>query len=45
MANYLADQFRAAGFPESDIHIIPHGETAAMVVRYRGTATAASRSR
>lgn len=36
MANYLADQFRAAGFPESDIHIIPYGETAAMVVRYRG---------
>ncbi len=39
MAKYLADQFRAAGFPESDIHIIPHGETAAMVVRYRGTGT------
>lgn len=37
MANYLAEQFRAAGFPDSDIHIIPHGETAAMVVRYRGT--------
>ncbi|WP_199096314.1 M20/M25/M40 family metallo-hydrolase [Dyella sp. ASV21] len=36
MANYLADKFRAAGFPDSDIHIIPHGETAAMVVRYRG---------
>ncbi|WP_430388897.1 M20/M25/M40 family metallo-hydrolase [Dyella sp. 20L07] len=36
MVNYLADQFRAAGFPDSDIHIIPHGETAAMVVRYRG---------
>ncbi|MHA6204110.1 M20/M25/M40 family metallo-hydrolase [Dyella soli] len=39
MAKYLADQFRAAGFPESDIHIIPHGETAAMVVRYRGNGT------
>jgi acetylornithine deacetylase/succinyl-diaminopimelate desuccinylase-like protein len=37
MAKYLADQFRAAGFPDSDIHIIPHGETAEMVVRYRGT--------
>ncbi|WP_114239341.1 M20/M25/M40 family metallo-hydrolase [Dyella sp. C9] len=36
MANYLADQFRAAGFPDADIHIIPHGETASMVVRYRG---------
>jgi acetylornithine deacetylase/succinyl-diaminopimelate desuccinylase-like protein len=39
MANYLAQQFRAAGFPESDIHIIPHGETAEMVVRYRGNGT------
>ena len=39
MAKYLAEQFRAAGFPESDIHIIPHGETAAMVVRYRGNGT------
>ncbi|WP_266182835.1 M20/M25/M40 family metallo-hydrolase [Dyella humicola] len=39
MVKYLADQFRAAGFPESDIHIIPHGETAAMVVRYRGNGT------
>lgn len=39
MAKYLADQFRAAGFPDADIHIIPHGETAAMVVRYRGNGT------
>jgi len=39
MANYLADQFKAAGFPASDIHVIPHGETAAMVVRYRGNGT------
>jgi acetylornithine deacetylase/succinyl-diaminopimelate desuccinylase-like protein len=36
MANYLASQFRAAGFPEADIHILPLGETASMVVRYRG---------
>lgn len=39
MAKYLADQFRAAGFPDEDIHIVPHGETAAMVVRYRGNGT------
>ncbi|MCT7061878.1 hypothetical protein, partial [Salmonella enterica] len=39
MAKYLAGQFRAAGFADSDIHIIPHGETAAMVVRYRGNGT------
>jgi acetylornithine deacetylase/succinyl-diaminopimelate desuccinylase-like protein len=37
MARYLADQFRAAGFPDADIHIIPLGETASLVVRYRGT--------
>ncbi len=37
MAEYLAERFRAAGFPEDDIHIIPLGETASLVVRYRGT--------
>jgi acetylornithine deacetylase/succinyl-diaminopimelate desuccinylase-like protein len=36
MARYLAGQFRAAGFPESDIHIVPVGETASLIVRYRG---------
>ncbi|MGH8176431.1 MAG: M20/M25/M40 family metallo-hydrolase [Steroidobacter sp.] len=36
MANYLADQFRRAGFPEGDVHILPVGETASLVVRYRG---------
>jgi acetylornithine deacetylase/succinyl-diaminopimelate desuccinylase-like protein len=36
MARYLADQFRAAGFASEDIHIVPLGETAALVVRYRG---------
>jgi acetylornithine deacetylase/succinyl-diaminopimelate desuccinylase-like protein len=37
MAQFLADQFRAGGFPADDIHIVPVGETAALVVRYRGT--------
>jgi acetylornithine deacetylase/succinyl-diaminopimelate desuccinylase-like protein len=37
MADYLAGQFRAAGFPEADIHKIPLGETASLVVRYRGS--------
>jgi acetylornithine deacetylase/succinyl-diaminopimelate desuccinylase-like protein len=37
MAQYLADRFRAAGFPDGDIHILPSGETASLVVRYRGT--------
>lgn len=36
MANYLADQFRQAGFPAGDLHILPVGETASLVVRYRG---------
>jgi acetylornithine deacetylase/succinyl-diaminopimelate desuccinylase-like protein len=39
MARYLADQFRKAGFPDSDIHIVPVGETATLVVRYRGDAS------
>jgi acetylornithine deacetylase/succinyl-diaminopimelate desuccinylase-like protein len=39
--NYLADQFRAAGFPDEDIHILPltsvmGEEVASLVVRYRG---------
>ena len=36
MAKYLAGEFRAAGFPDADIHILPLGETASLVVRYRG---------
>jgi acetylornithine deacetylase/succinyl-diaminopimelate desuccinylase-like protein len=39
LAAYLADQFRAAGFPDEDIHILPLGETASLVVRYRGDGT------
>jgi acetylornithine deacetylase/succinyl-diaminopimelate desuccinylase-like protein len=37
VAKYLAERFKAGGFPESDIHILPLGETASLVVRYRGT--------
>ncbi len=37
MAAYLAGLFRAAGFPEADIHVVPLKETASLVVRYRGT--------
>jgi acetylornithine deacetylase/succinyl-diaminopimelate desuccinylase-like protein len=40
MAQYLAGQFRAAGFPAADITIVPFklpaDETAALIVRYRG---------
>jgi acetylornithine deacetylase/succinyl-diaminopimelate desuccinylase-like protein len=37
VARYLADRFKAGGFPEADIHILPLGETASLVVRYRGS--------
>lgn len=37
LAAYLADQLKAAGFAASDVEIIPVGETAALVARYRGT--------
>jgi acetylornithine deacetylase/succinyl-diaminopimelate desuccinylase-like protein len=40
LAAYLAGEFRAAGIPDEDIHIVPFklpgDETAALVVRYRG---------
>jgi acetylornithine deacetylase/succinyl-diaminopimelate desuccinylase-like protein len=36
MAAYLASLFRDAGFPAGDIHILPLGQTASFVVRYRG---------
>src|SRR5215213_7441167 len=40
MAKLLADQFRAAGIPDSDIHIMPYealpgDQTAALIVRWR----------
>jgi acetylornithine deacetylase/succinyl-diaminopimelate desuccinylase-like protein len=39
MAAYLAERFREAGFPAEDVHLLPMGETAALVVRYRGDGT------
>jgi acetylornithine deacetylase/succinyl-diaminopimelate desuccinylase-like protein len=43
MAEYLAGEFRAAGFPAADVTIVPFklpaDETAALVVRYRGDGT------
>jgi acetylornithine deacetylase/succinyl-diaminopimelate desuccinylase-like protein len=36
VAKYLAERFKAGGFPADDIHILPLGETASLVVRYRG---------
>jgi acetylornithine deacetylase/succinyl-diaminopimelate desuccinylase-like protein len=39
LANYLEQQFRSAGFAADDIHVLPLGETASLVVRYRGDGT------
>ena len=36
MVDYLVSELKAAGFVDQDIHILPKGETAALVVRYRG---------
>src|SRR5688572_29312776 len=36
LANYLAGEFRQAGFAAADVHVLPFGETASLVVRYRG---------
>lgn len=39
IATYLAERFRAAGFAAEDVHVIPHGPTAGLLVRYRGAGT------
>ena len=39
MAQYLAGEFRAAGFPEADVRWFPLGETGSLLVRYRGDGT------
>jgi acetylornithine deacetylase/succinyl-diaminopimelate desuccinylase-like protein len=36
LADYLASRFRAAGFPEADVRVLRYGESASLVVRYRG---------
>src|SRR4051812_42492160 len=49
MAQYVADQFTAAGFPEADVHVMPYhtesattgqDETAALIVRWRAAGPA-----
>ena len=37
MAKFLAGRFRKAGFAAADVEIVPVGETAGLVVTYRGT--------
>ena len=36
VANYLAGELIAAGFPKEDVEVLPVGETAALIARYRG---------
>jgi acetylornithine deacetylase/succinyl-diaminopimelate desuccinylase-like protein len=36
MAEWLAQKFRDAGFAREDVQVLPMGETAALIVRYRG---------
>jgi len=48
MAQYLADQYKAAGFPEADIKVIPYAtpgdpKTAALTVRWRAAGTPKAR--
>ncbi len=43
MANYLASELKEAGFSQGDIQVVPHGETAALIVRYRGDGSAKKR--
>lgn len=43
MARYLADQYRAAGFPAEDIRVMPYDSTAALIVRWRAPGTATAR--
>jgi len=43
-ARFLALQFQQAGFPDEDIHVLPYGETAALVVRYRGDGSSKQKS-
>ena len=40
MARYLSDELVAAGFPQEDVEVVPLGETAALVAKYRGDGSA-----
>lgn len=47
-ASYLADQFKAGGFPAEDVHVVPFTipegeETASLIVRYRGDGSSGAR--
>ena len=36
IANYLATELIAAGFPEQDVEVVPLGETASLIAKYKG---------
>ena len=36
VANYLASELLAAGFAEEDVEVVPLGETASLIAKYRG---------
>jgi len=36
LAEMLAERLRNGGFPATDVTIVPYGETASLIVRYRG---------
>jgi carboxypeptidase PM20D1 len=36
IANYLANELLKAGFPAEDIEVVPLGETASLIAKYRG---------
>lgn len=43
MANYLADELRAAGFADNDIEVVPLDDTAALIARFRGDGSSGKR--
>lgn len=43
MAAYLAGELKAAGFADADIEIVPVGDAAGMIVRYRGDRASAAK--
>ena len=36
IANYLAGELIAAGFPKEDVEVVPLGETVSLIAKYRG---------
>jgi carboxypeptidase PM20D1 len=44
MASYLAKELKMAGFNNEDIHILPHNNTAALVVHYKGNGSSGEKA-